>query len=615
MRRFLFALCQATLAAAAEYEVTWVGNDAPTKAGYVANCARSLWVAPDGTDYAAAMWDEGGHNIALYREGKPVGQMGGTKESQGCAIAGDARFVFTAQQAPNGGKVGRYDLATRKRDLLFAASYATKGDVVTGLAVAGGELFASDLPGGRVRVFSLDGKPRRDWAVASPGALAAEPDGRHVWVAERDGSSVRRFDAEGRPGAVIRMDARSRPGALHVSAAGELWIGDQGPDQNLKVYADLGGVPRLAREFGERGGHLAGPGPGRGLIGPLRFTRIMGVGLDAQGRVHVLCNPWGGTWDLGRDGATDLRCFSPEGRPLWTARSLNFEGNAAPDPLTDGARFYSGNIMYEGRAGAAYAANTVDPFGHPDDPRLDRSLPDRGEHFAHLAAVGGRRLLVACNQGADRLYAYYFRPDTDGEVALYARTFGDKARLRNGFCLAADGDVWTSEDKTDAIQRHRFAGWAPDGSPRWSAPESTPVPDSIRRLNRLEYLPESDTMVLNGGDANWIMVGPRVEVYEGWGKGVRTPTRSFRIERPQPKCMAAAGDHLFVGYYSTNAIDAFDLRTGRLVLTMTAKDGVDVGNDVDSMYGLRAYRRKDGAILVTKDDYNFCKVVVYVFRP
>ena len=122
-------------------------------------------------------------------------------------------------------------------------------------------------------------------------------------------------------------------------------------------------------------------------------------------------------------------------------------------------------------------------------------------------------------------------------------------------------------------------------------------------------------MVLNGGDANWIMVGPRVEVYAGWRRGVRIPTAAFRLERPQPKCLAAAGDHLFVGYYSTNAIDMFELKTGQRVLTMTGKDGVDVGNDVDSMYGLRAWRRQDGSYVVTKDDYNYCKVVVYEVRP
>ena len=615
MLRLSFGLFASCVVFAAEYKITWVGNDGPSKSDYVANCARSLWVAPDGTDYAASMWDEGGHNIALYLDGRPVGQMGGTKESQGSAIAGNARHVFAAQQIPNGGKVGRYDLATRKRDRLFAVGDSQKGDVITGLAVAGDELFACDFPGNRVRVFSLEGVLLREWAVVSPGALAAEPDGKHVWVADRAGAVVRRFDAAGQAGAVIRLDAAARPGALHVSSAGELWVGDQGPDQNLKVYADLAGTPRHVREFGVRGGYLSDVGAPRGTVGPLRFTRIMGVSVDAQGRIHVLCNPWGGTWDLGRDGATDLQCYAPDGKLLWAARSLNFEGNAAPDPVTDGAELYSGNILYAGRGGAAYKACTVDPFRHPQDPRLDRSLPDRGEHFAHLAAVGGRRILVACNQGADRLYAYHFNPEKSGHIAIPTRAFGDKVRLRNGFCLAADGDVWTSEDKTDAIQRHPFLGFGADGAPTWGAPESTPVPSSIRRLNRLEYLPASDTMVLNGGDANWIMVGPRVEVYAGWRRGVRIPTSAFRLERPQPKCLAAAGDHLFVGYYSTNAIDMFELKTGQRVLTMTGKDGVDVGNDVDSMYGLRAWRRQDGSYVVTKDDYNYCKVVVYEVRP
>ena len=42
---------------------------------------------------------------------------------------------------------------------------------------------------------------------------------------------------------------------------------------------------------------------------------------------------------------------------------------------------------------------------------------------------------------------------------------------------------------------------------------------------------------------------------------------------------------------------------------------VYVGNDVDSMYGIRAYKKSTGEYLVTKDNYNGSSVVIYRWTP
>jgi hypothetical protein len=42
---------------------------------------------------------------------------------------------------------------------------------------------------------------------------------------------------------------------------------------------------------------------------------------------------------------------------------------------------------------------------------------------------------------------------------------------------------------------------------------------------------------------------------------------------------------------------------------------VDVGNDVDSMYGLRAFLRSTGEYVITKDNYNGSSIVVYRWTP
>ena len=605
---------------AASYSTSWVGNNGATLTDFVGNCARSLWVSPEGVAYTASMWDEKSRNIGVYQNGAVIGAMGGTNASQGSAIAGDATYLFTAQQSPHGGKIGRFNRATGKRDLLIVVSAANKGgDVITGLAVGNGLVYASDLPGNRVRVFTTAGVFQREWSVPAPGALALENGGAFLWVANQATGEIRRFSSAGVASTVIRLPAASRPSALHITAANELWVGDQGPDQNIKIYTGLTtATPALTDTFGVTGGYLStANGALRGQAGPLRFTRVVGIGSDTAGRIYVLNNPWGGTTDLGRDGGTDLHCYVRKTRSLaWTAQALNFEAVAAPDPGTDGLETYSGNFIFTGSGGAGYKANTVDPFRYPDDVRLDRHTRSRGEHFGQIAYVQGHRILLACSQNPDRFSTYYFNPATDGLIAIPGPIFGaTNPSIRNGFNLAANGDLWIGFDKTNAIQRLPLTGFSSNGAPEWGPPESTPIPASLGRLNRLEYLSATDTMILAGGHRDWTLMGNRVEIYKGWLTGNRTPSSVITLTRSQAKAMTAAGSYLFVGYYAVNNVDVFDLKTGALVLSMTESDNVYVGHDVDSMYGLRAYQKKDGRYLISKDDYNATKNVLYTFVP
>lgn len=598
----------------AQYTTTWVGNTFSDVTQYVGNCARSMWVSPEGVVYTASLWDEKGRNIGIYQNGATIGGMGGTKESQGSAIGGNATYIFTAQQAPNSGKIGRYNRSTKLRDLLFTASTGTI-DAITGIAVSGGRVFVSDSSGNRVAVFTTGGVLIRQWAVTSPGPIAIDSSGA-VWVVQLGSGNIRRFDSTGVAGTVLNAGAAARPSALYAdSARGQLLVGDQGPDMNIKIYTDLTGTPVLNSTFGALGGYLNETGGIRGAAGDKRFTRVVGIGRDASGKLYVLNNPWGGTWDLGRNGATDIHCYSTGGALMWTLQALNFEGCAAADAGTDGELLYSGNIIYSytGTDGGAYVANTVDPYRYPWDARIQMSDRGRGEHFGHLANVGGHRILVANNQNADIFYTYYFNPATDGYIAIPGDTI---TKVRNGFCLDSLGDIWISQDKTNAIQHYPLTGFAANGKPIWGPVVSTPTPASIARLNQLQYIPASDVMVLAGGSADWTLIGNRIEVYRGWVAGNRTPDTVITLSRAQAKSMSAAGNYLFVGYYAIPDIDVFDLTTGALVLTMNSSNpNVYVGNDVDSQYGIKAYHRSTGEYMITKDDYNANKIVLYLWTP
>ncbi|MFL9892833.1 SMP-30/gluconolaconase/LRE-like region family protein, partial [Paraburkholderia sp. RL17-381-BIF-C] len=97
-----------------------------------------------------------------------------------------------------------------------------------------------------------------------------------------------------------------------------------------------------------------------------------------------------------------------------------------------------------------------------------------------------------------------------------------------------------------------------------------------------------------------------------------TPNPVINITGANPKSIVAAGNYLFVGYVHTVPnVDAFNLTTGQLDVTLVNSNPnmVDVGNDADSMYGLRAYRRSTGEYEVTKDNYNDSSIVVYRWVP
>ncbi len=121
------------------------------------------------------------------------------------------------------------------------------------------------------------------------------------------------------------------------------------------------------------------------------------------------------------------------------------------------------------------------------------------------------------------------------------------------------------------------------------------------------------------GSTDWTSIGSRIEVYHGWRAGnTTTPNPVITISTANPKSISASGNYLFVGYVHTEPdIDAFNLNTGSLDATLnnSSPNTVYVGNDVDSMYGLRSYRRSTGEYVITKDNYNGSSVVVYRWTP
>ncbi|MET3233521.1 UNVERIFIED_ORG: hypothetical protein ABIC54_005732 [Burkholderia sp. 1263] len=619
------SLCQA------QYATDWLANTYGTLAAHVGNGARSMWVAPEGVIYTASLWDENEGGVAIYQNGKSIGSMGINSEFQGGAITGNATSIFTALQygTPDGtGSVVRYNRATRTRDLVIHVSVwdaLPRGDVITGLATAGSLLYASDFFSNRVRVYTTDGVWQRDISVSGPGALAVDGAG-NLWVARKSAGVIAEYSAAGAPLNTIQMSAASRPSALYFDAlSGQLMVGDQGPDMNIKLY-NIAGAPTLAGTFGVQGGYLDTTTGIKGQVGDKRFTRVVGIGRDSAGNLYVLNNPWGGGWDLGRNGSTDIHMYNSAGILQWKLQALNFEAVAAPDPATDGAYFYSGMNIYTGTAGGTFVANTVDPFTYPSDPRLSTSDTQRGQHFGQLVNVGGNRILVASGQNPGAFNFYHFNPASGyiaiPDASIPGTAFNTTRQITGGFCLDSRGDVWAGLDRTNQIYHYPLTGFNGEGKPAWGPGTTTSIPQSIRPLTRIIYMPETDTMILAQGIAgswDWTAIDSRIEVYHGWSAGNRTnPNPVITLTSANPKSITAAGNYLFVGYVHTVPnIDAFNLTTGHLDATLTnsSPGTLDVGNDVDSMYGLRAYQRAAGEYVITKDNYNGSSLIVYRWTP
>ncbi|MFM0169430.1 SMP-30/gluconolactonase/LRE family protein [Paraburkholderia sediminicola] len=633
----ILAAVIATIAPTCQAENTtdWLANTYGTLAAHVGNTARSMWVAPEGVIYTASMWDEYEGGVAVYQAGKSLGSIGAHGEFQGGAITGSATSIFVALQ-PGGtygsGAVGRYNRTTRTRDLLIQVSAFNnlpRVDVVTGLATAASLLYASDFYGNRVRIFTTDGIWKRDINVTGPGALAVDGAG-NVWVAQKGEGSVVEFSPTGALLNTIQMPGGARPSALYFDASsGQLMVGDEGPDMNIKRYK-LSGTPVLASTFGIQGGYLDTTTGIKGQVGDKRFTRVTGIGKDTAGNLYVLNNPWGGSWDLGRDGGTDIHSYNSSGRLQWKLQSLNFEGIAAADPGTDGVYFYGGTNIYTGTAGGTFVANTVDPFDYPSDPRININDRSRDEHFGQLATIGANRILVASGQNPDTYYFFHFNA-ANGYIAIPDATlpggaFKTTAAVRDGFCIDSKGGVWAGLDKTGYIYHYPLIGFDASGKPAWGPGVPIRIPESIKPLTRIVYLADSDTMILGQGivgSTDWTSIGTRIEVYHGWSAGnTTTPNPVINLTHAGAKSIDAAGSYLFVGYWFGSGqalpnIDAINLATGNLDTTLvnTSTGTVDASSAIDSMYGVRAYRRSTGEYVVTKNNVKGSSITVYRWTP
>ncbi len=677
-----------------------------------------MCVTPDGTVYTDVEWDEAGREVGVYKDGKVIGRAGHTHgwgNHGGSAIAVTDRYVFFAQAMENEGGhlkdpqtwppagLTWYGISRRLRSDLtkpapFPGGKGGKGDTLkgcflvvnevpektsaglSGLCADANVVFASNPLKNQIEVFDAESMERlRSWSVDRPAQLALDSHGA-LWALQSatNGQPARvlHFGRSGqRLPQTIELPMNSVPKGLCLDPQGRLLVADCGPDQQIHIYDNLDGQPRLADSFGERGGILGGEIPGHFWPRQApRFNEPVAVGCDAAGNIYVANDASSG------GGGTVLESYTRAGQLNWRLFGLEFVDMADVDPASDQDVFTKEEHFRlepsEKPAGAdwRYEGYTINRFEYPDDPRLH--IWSAGAWVRRIDA--GPRLLFVNDMNAEQLQVYRF-DKAHGEIAIPSGLFagkhlrdkegwpphqpakgewiwrdrngngrfddgeylshgGQDAPPHQGWWVDRAGNIWLATE-TKGIREFTFLGFDPAGNPRWSfeSMKTYPHPAELRQVKRLRYDPDHDVMYLGGTtdqhrNQHWKPMGPVICRYDHWSR----PDRKLRwkIVAPyakgsqghsscEPMGFDVAGEYVFVPY--TGASKAIGFSTGHIEV-FKAADGASVGHmEPPAAVGeiglqdirecLRAHQRLDGEYLVFLEEDWKSKILVYQWRP
>lgn len=447
------------------YTTSWIGNTFGFGDGkWVQQDVEAISVAPDGTVYTNAPWDESGSEIAAYRNGDKLAVAGGTHgwgNAGGDAIATNQTYLYAAMSignegnglvgadyppkdltwfgltrrtlaniatgAPFTGGIANSSNATKNSFLLFDAVPTGTDAAIRGLAATNAELYVADTYGNRIVVFDAQTMQRlRSWNVPSPGRIAIDSDST-VWVIQGFGSSsgmsVAHYSTSGTPlPGTLPLPASAIPTDVTIAPTGQILVADNGPLQQILAFNKLAsGQTQQAVSIGTRSGIFH---PIKGQTGTIRLNGVTGIGFDKANNLYIAQNNFGprpaGTGYTG-DG-TVLESYIFGTRSLnWRLYGLTFVDSAAFDPASP-EEVYTGSkhftLDYSKPPGQkwTFKAFTMDRFDYPDDPSLHLTRNVRGSPM--LRRINGKLYLYTLDMYAHYLTIYRFEPATEGEIAV-----------------------------------------------------------------------------------------------------------------------------------------------------------------------------------------------------
>ena len=507
--------------------------------------------------------------------------------------------------------------------------------------------------------------------VENPSVLAVDKLGV-LWMASRPGDApiITGWNPKLRKkaGSLSFLPATTIA-AMAFDKDNRLLLADGGKAQQVYYY-DKQTVTRQV--FGELGGTSSNKNPG--VVSPLRFVGLTGVGADDAGNVYVSCNQPG--------GGTVLRSFAPGfGALNWELLGLEFVDGADAAAESDGADVWTVTNRYTldwtKPAGKQWTwrAQTVDTTRFPDDPRVgdghDAAAPllrtiknkkflvVRGQYQGTLgfyqvlgdvakpsAMIGksGRKGDAWAAKGFPAEGRWIWR-DTSGKGDFNAGEFFDADGTTDAESWAwwvdDRGDVWQGQqDGTDPIRWFPCQGLDGKGNPVYTraSMKTFALPAPMNLLLRMEYHAKEDVMFLSGHttdrpktDGEWGQAGTELWRINDWAKGNRVPVwRAVLPYKPETaqsfpgasatnatiKSVATALDYCFAVESRTAKVHVYDAATGKEVGVMTP--GAEVFKEsgwVDFPDAIRAVRRKSGEYLVFVEEDWKGKILVYRWTP
>ena len=451
-----------------DYTSSWLGNSlpgngtSPDARRAVPFDADSIYATPDGKVFTNTTWDEGGRVVSIFKDGKlisPLNDLNNSpnwSEGGGDSIAADSKYIYKSNTA--GGTNGGQGITVLNAADLSNASVGLTGSTtlgnsyaVYGITISKGKIYVAEQDMNVVDVFNQSTLALiNSISVPNPVRIAVDSRGG-LWVSHQDQTpypnldgnlisfnadyglaNVDHFDSTGELINTITVPDDAEVSALWIDNLGFLFVGDEGPDQNIKVYGNILYTPKLVKTLGAKGGVYAGDQDDQGRVGPWRFRGITGIATDAFENLYVSQNGWG--MGHGNGHGVQLQSYNIFGQQNWSLDGLEFVNTAAADPLHPNEvydPYHHFHVDYKKPAGqeSTYVADTMNRFRYPDDARITNILAT-----AQIQYIDGKRFLIAAGQHGVNLEIYRYEDGHQGpgkEIAIPCVAF-DYGSSQNG---------------------------------------------------------------------------------------------------------------------------------------------------------------------------------------
>jgi len=653
---------------------SWLGNSLPgggPTVGHVINFGRAIWMDPANGEFFLNGEDENSSFSAWNADGSFRWFRENPNFQHGSAVAADAQWVYQALHRARGQKDGfvRIDRANGR----LAGGPFLAGKLILGMDILKQTLILSDSTDGLIRFWNTtDLKETASVPFTQPGPLAVDRRTGELWVIRMGedgrGKTVVKLSPEGKPTGV-EITSLEWPRGLAVGADGRVFVTDSGRSQRVHLFDAQGkGTGHLGAEGGMGSTHA---GTVAGQTHPEKFNFPNAVATDDAGNVLVLSSGPRQVWGvLGTGSGTDIRKFDSSGKLVWDLISSEYVDCGDFFPGSDGKLVYSRDSIYEldhskpPGQGWKQTAFTIDPFRFPDDPRLTTARTGgswirmiKGKPFLIVSDMvsetlsffrfeeGTKTLIPSArfNRGADnRPQDFYMWSDANGDGLQQDEEFnkGEYQRGMWGLWVDSKGDLWTAT-KGGPITRIPVQGLNEHGNPMYDFAQAKTWPRPAEffgtgegvDLERVYYIPETDTMFLSGytsrlpkaKDAReWGTFGTELARFDNW---TTAPKLRWRIDLPYQanrgghfspviKSAAFAGDYIFLIRSTDARVFVHRLDDGRLVTTL--QPGPEVGGHcglIDIMHGMNATKLSTGEYLVIIEDDDNAKNILLRWKP